>query len=373
MATKKLPQKLMKDIETFGKGLSAKKLEKVYELVEKDYKNARVEPGEAVGLVAAESIGEQGTQMTLNTKLLAGVAEMNVTTGLPRLIEILDGRQTLKTPMMEIFLKKPYSTGKGIKELAMRIKETTFNELVKEFVINVGELTIEANINTDRLKALNLTKEKIQKILSKSVKGSTTKIKDDIFVFKVKSKEENLNDVYKLKEKLKKVFICGIKKVKQVLPMKRNDEYIIVTGGTNLREILAFNEVDTTRTISNDIFEIQEILGIEAVRQLILDEIFKVYEGQGINVNIRHIMLVADTMCLNGNVKGITRYGVISEKSSVLARASFETPIRHIINASTIGEVDQLNSVIENVMLNQPVPIGTGLPNLVTKSDKKVQ
>jgi DNA-directed RNA polymerase subunit A" len=81
-------------------------------------------------------------------------------------------------------------------------------------------------------------------------------------------------------------------------------------------------------------------------------------------------MIVADTMCVAGAVKGITRYGIVSEKASVLARASFETPIRHIINASLIGEIDYLNSVVENVMINQPIPIGTGLPDLVTKVKK---
>jgi len=82
-------------------------------------------------------------------------------------------------------------------------------------------------------------------------------------------------------------------------------------------------------------------------------------------------MLIADTMTFNGKIKGISRYGVISEKASVLARASFETPIKHIINASLVGEEDELNSVIENVMLNQPVPIGTGLPGLTMKSNGK--
>ena len=115
------------------------------------------------------------------------------------------------------------------------------------------------------------------------------------------------------------------------------------------------------------IFEIANILGIEAARQAIINEVLKVIEAQGLNVDVRHIMLVADTMCANGEVNGITRYGVVSEKASVLARASFETPIKHIINAALVGEVDQLNSVVENVMLNQPVPIGTGLPGLITK------
>ena len=89
------------------------------------------------------------------------------------------------------------------------------------------------------------------------------------------------------------------------------------------------------------------------------------------NIDIRHIMLVADTMTAGGEVKGITRYGVVSEKASVLARASFETPIKHLINAAISGEEDPLSSVVENVMLNQPVPLGTGMTKLLMKEGKK--
>jgi len=98
-----------------------------------------------------------------------------------------------------------------------------------------------------------------------------------------------------------------------------------------------------------------------------MNEVLKVTEAQGIDIDIRHIMLVSDTMCASGEVKGISRYGVISKKSSVLARASFETPMKHLIEAALTGEVDHLTSVVENVMLNQPVPIGTGLPELRAK------
>jgi len=97
----------------------------------------------------------------------------------------------------------------------------------------------------------------------------------------------------------------------------------------------------------------------------------KVIRTQGLNVDIRHIMLIADTMCMSGRVLGINRYGIVKEKPSVLARASFETPIKHIMAASMVGEVDELNSVIENVMLNQPIPTGTGLPQLVLKAKRK--
>ena len=132
-------------------------------------------------------------------------------------------------------------------------------------------------------------------------------------------------------------------------------------------------EVDAYRTTTNNIFEIEQVLGIEAARQSIINEIFKVIESQGLNVDVRHIMLVADTMCVSGTLKGITRYGVVSDKSSVLARASFETPIKHIINAALVGEVDNLDSVVENVMINQAIPIGTGLPSLAVKKQKQKQ
>ena len=114
--------------------------------------------------------------------------------------------------------------------------------------------------------------------------------------------------------------------------------------------------------------EIRSILGIEAARQSIINEALKVIEDQGLDVDIRHIMFLSDAMTVTGQIKGITRGGITSEKESVLARASFETPIKHIINASLIGERDNLNSVIENVILNQPVPLGTGLTGLVVKS-----
>ena len=110
-----LPKKLMAEIKEKTKGMNVGKVNKVLENVYEEYSNARIQAGESVGLVSAESIGEPGTQMTLNTFHFAGVAEMNVTVGLPRIIEILDGRKKIKTPMMEIFLKSPYSKGKDIR------------------------------------------------------------------------------------------------------------------------------------------------------------------------------------------------------------------------------------------------------------------
>ena len=347
--------------------ISKEKMTKILDNVVKAYDYAEVHAGECVGLVSAESIGEPGTQMTLNTFHFAGVAEMNITTGLPRIIEIFDARKEIKTPMMEIFLKSPHNTLDKVKVFAAKIRETKFGELVEEYALNVFEQTMKAKINVDLLKDFSLTTKDLSKLIKTKAKGFNMVIEDDNITFTHKGKAEEIKELYNLREKVSKVKVHGFKGVKQVLPVKRGEEYIVLTSGTNLKDVLELPEVDVTRTFSNDIHETFAVLGIEAARQSIINEVYRVIESQGLNINIRHIMLVADIMTASGKVKGITRYGVVSEKASVLARASFETPIKHIINAALEGEIDNLTSVVENVMINQPVPLGTGLPSLVTK------
>ena len=360
-----VPDKLLKELE---EKCPASKLKKAAELVYKEYLNSKIEAGESVGLVSAESIGEPGTQMTLNTFHFAGVAEMNVTMGLPRIIEILDGRKKVKTPMMEIFLKSPYNKGKDIRKIALAVKEHKVGDVILEFALNVMESKIDIKLNKTMMGDIGVTNAIVCAAIKKGMKSVNVKGSDDNVTLKLKSKDDkSLHEIYKTKEKVKGVYLKGIKGVSQVLPVKRKDEFLIITAGTNLKKVLELDFIDPARIRTNDICEIANVLGIEAARASIIDEVYKVIEAQGLNVDIRHIMLIADTMCSIGQVKGITRYGIVSEKSSVLARASFETPIKHLINASLVGEVDMLNSVVENVMLNQPVPVGTGLPGLVTK------
>jgi len=334
----RLPKKILDDLHEYvsKKGISSSRMKRIMDKVVEEYHNVKVSPGESVGVISAESIGEPGTQMTLNTFHFAGVAEMNVTLGLPRIIEILDGRKTMKTPAMEIFLKPPYSKGKDIKEFALNVKETKLVEVALEFSISLIDSEIEVKLNKEKLKTLDLTNAQVVKSISKQLKGFNVKDNNESIILKSRSKDESLNQVYKAKESIKNIHLKGIKGVSQVLPVKRNDEYIIITSGSNLSEVLQLEGVDAFRTVTNNILEIEKVMGIEAARQAIIDEVYKVIENQGLNVDVRHIMLVSDTMCFNGSIKGITRYGVVSEKASVLARASFETPIKHIINAALI-------------------------------------
>ncbi|MBS3169859.1 DNA-directed RNA polymerase subunit A'' [Candidatus Woesearchaeota archaeon] len=364
----RLPPALIQEIAaSLPAGIAKDKLIKICDRVVETYQKARVNAGECVGLVSAESIGEPGTQMTLNTFHLAGVAEMNVTTGLPRIIEIFDARKEIKTPMMEIYLKSPHNQLEQVKKFATKIKETLLGDLVSEYALDIFNQCLAITFNSALLADYGLSTADLIKLMKTKLKGFVVENTAGSITLIQKGKPEEIKALYNLKEKIRLVKVRGLKGIKQVLPVKRDEEYIILTSGSNLKDVLDLAEVDGTRTFCNDVHETLAVLGVEAARSLIIREVFRVIEEQGLNIDIRHIMLVADIMCVSGLMKGITRYGVVSEKASVLARASFETPIKHIINAALEGEIDYLTSVVENVMINQPVPLGTGLPGLVTK------
>ncbi len=367
-----LPIKIIEEIKEYiPSSASEKFVNKVIKKIVDEFESSLANPGEAVGLVAAESIGEPGIQMTLNTFHFAGVAEMNVTTGLPRIIEVLDARKNNKTEMLTIYLNKPYNKGKNLKKIAEKVMERKLKEYVKEITINVAESLMTITLDQKKVEESDLDIKVIVKNLSKGIRGFALKLnKDNTITAKQTTKDFNINQLYKLKEHIKEIYVGGIKGIEQVLPINRGEEYVILASGENFPEVMALDFVDKTRTVSNNIYRIEALLGIEAARQVIINEIFSVIDAQGLNVDIRHIMLIADVITRSGKIMGITRYGVVKDKPSILARASFETPIKHLISAGLSGSVDPLNSVIENVMLNQVVPIGTGLPGLITKIKK---
>jgi DNA-directed RNA polymerase subunit A' len=322
-----------------------------------------VASGEAIGVVTAQSFGESSTQMVLNVFHAAGVAEVQVTQGLPRLIEILDARKLPKTPSMEIFLDKDHNNEKDARVVAEKIKEVKLKEIISEISIDFGSKKIKIGADAKGLKAAHIGIEKAVDVLNE--KGFAAKKMSEGIVLDMS--KEDFKEIYKTKEKLKEVILTGIKKISQVLVVKRGKDFVILTAGSNLKDILGFKGIDSDRTTTNDLHEICAVLGIESARQAIINEIQKVIVSQGLDVDIKHSMLVADTMTASGTVKGITRMGIISDKSSILARASFETPVKHFVQATKTGKKDKLASVIENIILNQPVPVGTGLPGLLVK------
>ena len=331
--------------------------------ISKAHTKGKIDPGEAIGIITAQSFGEPSTQMVLRTFHFAGVSEMQVTQGLPRLIEIFDARKKPSSPKMEIYLNKEHNNEKDARAFAEKIKEVTIKDISSEINLDFSDKKIEIKIDKAGLRHAYISIKKIIERLHE-------------LGYKVREKEESIildaskyefKEIYQLKEKLKKTIISGVKDVKQVLVVKRDRDFVVVTLGTNLKKMLEFKEVNKDKIVSNDLHEVASIFGIEAARQLIIDEIQDVLKIQGLDIDPRHLKLAADAMCNVGEVKGVTRMGIIAQKSSILARATFETPIKQFVNASIKGGRDRLASVIENVILNQPVPVGTGLPGLLVK------
>lgn len=327
------------------------------------HKAQPIAPGEAIGLVTAQSFGGSSTQMVLNTFHSAGVAEVQVTTGLPRLIEILDARKVPRTPAMEIYLDDEHNNEKDSRIVAEKLKEVVLKEVMSEISIDFAEKMIHIGLDSSALKMAHITIDSVADVLND--KGFECKKSGSGIVLEMS--KEDFKTIYRTKEKIKDVILSGVKKISQVLVVKKGKDYVILTAGSNLKDTMKFKGVDSTRITTNDIREVESVLGIEAARQSIINEIEKVINSQGIDVDRKHTILVADTMTASGTIKGMTRMGIIGDKSSILAKASFETPVKQFVQATKSGRSDNVASVIENIILNQPVPVGTGLPGLLVK------
>ena len=364
-----IPKKLSEDAEAFVKAnkIKGSQKKKFNKLVSDRYGVMKIQPGEAIGLVTAQSIGEPGTQLTMRTFHYAGVLEMNVTLGLPRVIEIVDARSSPKTPMMTVFLQGSIATDeKEARRVASRIRGISLADLVDEVETDLVEQKIIAKISGNLLKEFDIDMETVIKQIRKRVRG--IKVEEDKNKVLVELKKPSMRKLYRLKDKLLEASIKGIEEINFTLVRKEGGEFVIYTDGSNLKEVLKIEGVDHSRTRTNNINEVAEVLGIEAARNSIIAELRSAMEGAGVsNVDVRHLMLVADTMTMEGEVKAIGRYGIAGEKAGVLARASFETPVVHLIRAAYQGEVDNFSSIIEDILVGQPVKVGTGKVKLLMR------
>lgn len=179
--------------------------------------------------------------------------------------------------------------------------------------------------------------------------------------------KEPLLRVRKRLNKLMASRIQGVRGIQKALVVEENGEFVVKTSGSNLKVVLKMKEVDGTKTITNDTKEISRVLGIEAGRMSIANELHKVLEDNRITVDIRHILLLADLMTYDGEIKGIVRTGITREKASPFARAAFEETVKHLLDAAFKGEREKLQGVVENIIVGQPIKVGTGTVDLVMK------
>jgi DNA-directed RNA polymerase subunit A" len=368
---KYLPLSIINDIinEVIKDKTIENKLKQIISRAIDDYKKNLIDPSEACGIVGAQSIGEPGTQMTMRTFHYAGVAEINVTLGLPRLIEIVDARSIPSTPMMSIYLLGEYKKeSKLAKEVANQIEISRLND-VAEIEADLTNLSIMIKPNENSTAKKDISDDDLIDAVKKIKKIEAKKGKKGI---KITLDDPSYKTLLDINEKLKVLKVKGIDGIKRIIIRKEPKEgYVIYSEGSNLKKVLEIKGVDPYRTTCNDIQAVGRVLGIEAARNLIIQEAHNTLSEQGLNVDQRHIMLVADIMTADGQIRAIGRHGVSGEKSSVLSRAAFEITVAHLLQASRTGESDKLDGVAENIIVGQPVNLGTGAVELLMQRRSK--
>jgi len=323
---------------------------------------SRVEPGEASGIVAAQSIGEPGTQMTLRTFHFAGVRERDVTLGLPRLMELVDARKIPATPSMDIYLTKDYSASneKSVK-VAKEILFTKVGNVVSYSEVDPTE-GIKLHLNPGTMSDRDTNAEELAKVIETGKRN--VQVDKNGKVIHVNMENADLSTLFTLRNKILNMKLKGIPGITRVTVVKEGEEWFIQTAGSNLGKVIAIQGVDPTRVYTNNVHEVAQVLGIEAARATLVREVMSTLDEQGLEVDIRHIFLVADLMTSKGYIQQIGRHGIAGSKSSVLARAAFEITVPTLAAAAVKGEVEDLKGVTENVIVGLPIPVGTGMIEL---------
>ncbi|MWV41496.1 DNA-directed RNA polymerase subunit A'' [Natrialba sp. INN-245] len=361
-----LPRRLKDDVYAELEGREGATVEDADELakaVETRYLGTRVDPLDPVGTVSAQSIGEPGTQLTMNTFHYAGVAEIDVTQGLPRLIELVDARKTPDTPMMTVHLEDEYATEREkAHEVVWNIEATKILAL-GDVSTNVADMRVQISLNRDTLEERMITPEEVAEIIEDNLGVKTVQNGTEI---QFGPEEPSYRDLLQLVEELRDITFKGIEEVSRVVIRREEmdddtEEFVLYTEGSAFGDVLEIEGVDASRTTCNNIHEIHRNLGIEAAREAIIEETNNTLAEQGLDdVNVRHLMLVADMMTNNGEIESIGRHGISGSKQSVLARAAFEVTVNHLLNAAIHGEIDELDGVTENVIVGKPIKLGTG-------------
>jgi DNA-directed RNA polymerase subunit A" len=302
------------------------------------------------------------THNTMNTFHYAGVAEIDVTQGLPRLIELVDARKEPDTPTMQVFLEEAYADDREkAHEVVWKLEATRILQL-GDISTNVAEMRVQVDLNEETLEERMITAEEVEEIIQAEL-GVETVRKGTAIQFG--PEQPSYRELLQLVEELREVVFKGIEDISRVVIRKEDtdngEEFVLWTEGSAFGDALDIEGVDASRTTTNNIHEIYRNLGVEAAREAIINETMETLEEQGLDdVNVRHLMLVADIMTNRGEIESIGRHGISGSKESVLARAAFEVTVNHLLDAAVHGEVDDLDGVTENVIVGKPIKLGTG-------------
>ncbi len=377
-----LPPRLRNELySTFEqREVTTEQAEEIIQATVSKYEESRVDPLDPVGTVSAQSIGEPGTQMTMNTFHYAGVAEIDVTQGLPRLIELVDARKTPDTPMMNVFLEDEYAENRErAHEVVWKIESTKILQL-GDVSTNVADMVVQVSLNEETLRERWPTIDdpvEVAEEISETIESKlgVETIQQGLGI-QFGPEDPSYRDLLQLVEELREITFKGIEEISRVVIRKeeteQGEQFVLYTEGSAFGDVLDIEGVDASRTTCNNVHEIHKNLGIEAARESIINETMDTLEEQGLDdVNIRHLMLVADIMTNNGEIESIGRHGISGSKNSVLARAAFEVTVNHLLDAAVHGEVDELDGVTENVIVGKPIKLGTGDVDLRMSADEQ--
>jgi DNA-directed RNA polymerase II subunit RPB1 len=417
------------------KRFNRKALEVLLDTIISIYKNSIVAPGEMVGMIAAQSIGEPTTQMTLNTFHFAGVAsKSNVTRGVPRIEEILSLSENPKNPSVTIFLPKDQENSRQeAQNMIPEIEHTKLQEIVNsvEICFDPDDLNTLIEEDTDALLQYyefenmmddcagssadskekskwiirmemdkesmldkNITMDDINFAVSNAFEDEVhcvySDYNSDKLIFRLrlnnvltnKKKNSKVNsldqsdEIYLLKNfqdnLLNNIVLSGVKNISKVVLRKitdavvkedgkfnKKEAWVLDTVGTNLLEILALDNIDVSRTISNDIQEVYRVFGIEAARQAIFAELTEVIEFDSTYINYHHLSMLCDRMCYSNKPISIFRHGINNDNIGPIAKASFEETPEMFLRAARHAELDPMRGVSANVMCGQQGYFGT--------------
>ncbi len=409
----------------------------------KKYNQSIVAPGEMVGMIAAQSVGEPTTQMTLNTFHFAGVAsKSNVTRGVPRIEEILSLSENPKNPSCTVYLKEHDQTSQEkAQEVMVNIEHTKLRELVKTIQICFDPNDLETNIdddanlikqyykfqtmvkecaeiktedvgqskwiiriemNAEMMLEKNITMDDINFVLKNIYNDDISCIYSDYnsdkLIFRLRLSEtikkkkgpkslDQSDEIYLLtnfqEQLLNNTILRGVKNISKVMPRKINNELVNVDGtfekqdiwvldtvGTNLLDLLGRDDIDVNKTFTNDIQEIHKILGVEAARQAIFNEISDVIEFDSTYINYHHLSLLCDRMTCKDKMVSIFRHGINNDDIGPIAKASFEETPEMFLRAAKHAELDPVRGVSANIMCGQEGYFGTNSFKIILDTEK---
>lgn len=409
--------------------------------IESRFQQAQANPGEMVGALAAQSLGEPATQMTLNTFHFAGVSSKNVTLGVPRLKEIINISKKPKAPSLTVFLTGGAARdAEKAKNVLCRLEHTTLRKVTantaiyydpdpqrtviaedQEFVnvyyempdfdaTRISPWLLRIELDRKRMTDKKLTMEQIAEKINAGFGDDLNCIFNDdnaeklVLRIRIMNSDENKfqdgaeEDMDKMEDDmflrcieanmLSDMTLQGIEAIGKVymhLPQtdskkriiitetgefKAIGEWLLETDGTSMMKVLSERDVDPVRTFSNDICEIFQVLGIEAVRKSVEKEMNAVLSFYGLYVNYRHLALLCDVMTAKGHLMAITRHGINRQDTGALMRCSFEETVDVLLDAAAHAETDPMRGVSENIIMGQLPKMGTGCFDLLLDAEK---